>query len=91
MPHASRQEPVADHHARLNNPQRLAALASTGLMDAAAEAAFDRFTKLAARWLGVPTALISLVDDHRQFFKSAVGLGEPWASKRETPLLKNCR
>jgi PAS domain S-box-containing protein len=29
---------------------------------------------------------ISLVDQERQFFKSFVGLGEPWASRRETPL-----
>lgn len=55
-------------------------------MDAPTEAAFDRFTKLAAKWLRVPVALLSLVDDHRQFFKSAVGLPEPWASQRETPL-----
>jgi diguanylate cyclase (GGDEF)-like protein/PAS domain S-box-containing protein len=76
----------ADHLPRLIDPARLAALETTGLMDSAAEAAFDRFTKLAARWLGMPTALISLVDDHRQFFKSAVGLADPWAGKRETPL-----
>ena len=29
---------------------------------------------------------MSLVDDRRQFFKSAVGLAEPWASARQTPL-----
>jgi GAF domain-containing protein len=29
---------------------------------------------------------VSLVDDRRQFFKSAVGLHESWASRRETPL-----
>jgi diguanylate cyclase (GGDEF)-like protein/PAS domain S-box-containing protein len=65
---------------------RLSALAASELLDTPAEAAFDRFTRLAARWLGVPVALVSLVDDHRQFFKSAVGLPEPWASRRETPL-----
>ena len=31
-------------------------------------------------------ALIALVDEDRQFFKSAVGLPEPWATRRETPL-----
>lgn len=71
---------------KLNSEGRLAALAATGLMDEVAEAAFDRFTRLAAKWLKVPVAAVSLVDDHRQFFKSAVGLGEPWASRRETPL-----
>lgn len=78
--------PAEDHHARLTNPKRLAALALTGLMDEGADAAFDRFTKLASRWIGTPIALVSLVDDHRQYFKSAVGLGEPWLTTRETPL-----
>jgi diguanylate cyclase (GGDEF)-like protein len=56
-------------------------------MDSQPEAAFDRLTRLAANLLGTPVALVSLVDDHRQFFKSAFGLeAEPWASRRETPL-----
>jgi GAF domain-containing protein len=29
---------------------------------------------------------VSLVDADRQFFKSALGLPEPWATRRETPL-----
>jgi len=74
------------HLHKLGAEQRLAALADSELLDSAAEAAFDRFTRLAAKWLGVPVALVSLVDDHRQFFKSAFGLPEPWAARRETPL-----
>ena len=70
----------------VNDPQRLAALARTQLMDSAPEEVFDRFTRLAAASLQVPVCLVSLVDDHRQFFKSAVGLPEPWATRRETPL-----
>jgi GAF domain-containing protein len=31
-------------------------------------------------------ALVSLVDDQRQYFPGQVGLPEPWAAKRETPL-----
>ncbi len=65
---------------------RLSALAESELLDTPAEEAFDRFTRLAVQWLGVKMALVSLVDDHRQFFKSAVGLPEPWASRREMPL-----
>ncbi len=70
----------------LQNPLRLAALRASGLLDSPPEAAFDRVTGLAARLLGVPSALLSLVDQERQFFKSQTGLPEPWASARETPL-----
>ena len=72
--------------AELKAASRLAALDRSGLLDSPAEAAFDRLTRLAARLLGVPVASMSLVDDHRQFFKSQVGLADPWASTRETPL-----
>jgi PAS domain S-box-containing protein len=68
------------------NPNRLAAVARTGLLDTAPEEAFDRLARLAARSLNVPVALVSLLDKHRHFFKSAVGLPEPWASKRERPV-----
>ena len=65
---------------------RLEALAETGLLDSETEERFDRLTRMVARTLGVPISLFSLVDNRRQFFKSAFGLGEPWASRRETPL-----
>lgn len=65
---------------------RLAALRHTALLDTPAEEAFDRLTRLATKILHAPTALVSLVDEDRQFFKSCVGLPEPWASQRETPL-----
>ena len=65
---------------------RLAALRATALLDTAPEEAFDRLTRLATRLLHVPVALVSLVDADRQFFKSCVGLPEPWATARETPL-----
>jgi two-component system, cell cycle sensor histidine kinase and response regulator CckA len=41
---------------------------------------------VAGRLLGTPIALISLVDEDRQFFKSAIGLPEPLATARATPL-----
>ncbi|PAP77097.1 EAL domain-containing protein [Rubrivirga marina] len=47
---------------------------------------YDRFARLAARLLNTPTALVSLVGPDRQVFLGAVGLPEPWASQRETPL-----
>jgi GAF domain-containing protein len=36
--------------------------------------------------LHAPVALVSLVDADRQFFKSCLGLPEPWASERGSPL-----
>lgn len=71
---------------RLDSPARLAALRTSELMDSPPEAAFDRLTKLAVLLLNTPVALVSLVDERRQFFKSQVGLIEPWATMRETPL-----
>jgi hypothetical protein len=68
------------------DPERLRALRATGLLDSGAEEAFDRLTQLAAKLLNAPVALISLVDENRQFFKSSVGLAEPWRSTRQTPL-----
>jgi PAS domain S-box-containing protein len=65
---------------------RLAALRGTGLLDSPPEPSFDRLTRLAARLLRAPVALVSLVDEGRQFFKSSLGLPEPWASRRQTPL-----
>jgi PAS domain S-box-containing protein len=61
------------------------ALASP-LLDTPPEQAFDRLTRLAARLLGAPVALVTLLGADRVFFKSAVGLAEPWASRRSTPL-----
>ncbi len=66
--------------------RRLAALRAAGLLGAPAEERFDRLTRLARRLLRVPVALVSLLDADRQFFLSAQGLPEPWASLRETPL-----
>jgi len=63
----------------------LEALKKTALLDTDPEPVFDSLTALAAKALNVPVALLSLVDETRQFFKSAQGLPEPWASRRETP------
>lgn len=65
---------------------RLTALYQTELMDSSPEERFDRLTRLVAKSLSVPVALVSLVDTKRQFFKSTYGLPEPWKTDRETPL-----
>ncbi|MFI9530807.1 SpoIIE family protein phosphatase [Micromonospora rosaria] len=68
-----------------NEPARVAAVRATGL-DAVPDAVLDRFVGLVARVLAVPVALVSLVDDVRQFFPGAVGLAAPWQQGRTTPL-----
>jgi GAF domain-containing protein len=71
----------------LKDPARLAALRATGLLDTPPEAAFDRLARVAAKVLDVPVALVSLVDEDRQFFKSAEGPGADRArAVRQTPL-----
>jgi two-component system, sensor histidine kinase and response regulator len=68
------------------DPRRLESLRASELLDSPPEESFDRLTRLATRVLGAPVALVSLVDGDRQFFKSCIGLPEPWATARETPL-----
>ncbi len=53
---------------------RLAALRQYLLLDTAPEQAFDDITSLASYICQAPIALMVLLDDHRQWFKSRVGL-----------------
>jgi len=71
----------------LTDDGRLEALKRTRLLDTPPEEAFDRLTRLVCRLLGAPVALVSLVEADRQFFKSVVGLPQPWSVLRETSLL----
>ncbi|MEJ3624736.1 sensor domain-containing diguanylate cyclase [Vibrio vulnificus] len=57
-----------------NEPQRIADLHSLHILDTAAEERFDRVTRIARRLFDVPIALVSLVDEDRQWFKSCFGL-----------------
>lgn len=54
--------------------ERLAELRRFRILDTEPDERFDRLTTLVARILGVPIALVSLVDRDRQWFKSRVGL-----------------
>lgn len=53
--------------------RRLQVLLDLNLLDSPPDERFDRITRLAARLFGVPTALVSLIDAERQWFKSRVG------------------
>lgn len=54
--------------------QRLQTLSDYQILDTPPELAFDDLTLLASHICHTPIALISLVDDHRQWFKSKVGI-----------------
>lgn len=53
--------------------QRLEALRRYDILDTAPQAEFDDITRLAAQVCAAPTALISLVNTDRQWFKSRIG------------------
>jgi len=49
-------------------------LQSLNILDTLPEERFDRLTRMAKRMFRVPIALVSLVDENRQWFKSCVGV-----------------
>lgn len=75
--------PPPDPDAAVRDPDRLAAVRETGLLDAAPEAPFDRLTRMAVRLLNVPATFLALVDEDRDFYLASTGFGEPLATARE--------
>lgn len=67
-------------HVPAHEAARLAKLHSLDILDSPPDAALDAIVAAASEMVGVPIALVSLVDAERQWFKSRVGL-----EARETP------
>lgn len=59
---------------QLNNPERLKSLDSYKIVDTLSEEEYDDITKIASAICQTPIALISLVNEEKQFFKSHYGL-----------------
>lgn len=64
-----------------NEDDRLINLHSLSVLDTAEEERFDRVTRLAKRLFNVPIAIVSLVDQNRQWFKSCFGLSTKETSR----------
>ena len=59
---------------KINEARRLKVLWQYDVLDTVPEEVFDDLTELAARICEAPVALISLIDEDRQWFKSKVGI-----------------
>ena len=57
-----------------DEPARLSALRELLVLDSGPEPVFDSIARMAAKICGTPIALMSLIDDERQWFKANVGL-----------------
>lgn len=76
----------ADEIEVLDNLERVNAVYATGLMDTAARPDLDEIARQAAKALDAPVALMTLVDDHRQFFAGRFDDAADESEPRETPL-----
>lgn len=64
-----------------NEKQRLETLRRYAILDTPQEPAFNRVTSLVTRLLKVPMATVTLVDEHRQWFKAFCGLDQRETSR----------
>ena len=65
---------MADWPLPADESARMESLRSFFILDIQSDENFDRITRLASQMLGLPVALISLVDEDRQWFLSRVGV-----------------
>jgi hypothetical protein len=68
---------------RMNDPQRLAAVAATGLLDTTPTTGFDRIASLAARLLDTPFGFVTVVDESRSFWKACIGVDATDPAERQ--------
>jgi diguanylate cyclase (GGDEF)-like protein len=61
--------------------ERLDTLRSLSVLDTPFEERFDRLVRMAKHMFGVPIALVSLVDENRQWFKACIGLSATETSR----------
>lgn len=61
-------------HTGVSELARLEALKNLNILDTLPDPRLDRITRLASKLTGAPIALISLIDENRQWFKSKQGL-----------------
>ena len=64
-----------------NEVERLAALHDLNILDTAPETQFDAICRTAQALFGTPIALISLLDEDRQWFKARCGLSDDGTSR----------
>ncbi|WP_116788650.1 PAS domain S-box protein [Flavobacterium psychrotrophum] len=64
-----------------NEQMRIWVLKNYEILDTLQDDEFDRFTEMASLICDVPIALISLIDENRQWFKSKVGLNVDQTSR----------
>lgn len=60
-----------------NDMERLSSLYSYNILDSLPEENVDAITRIASEICGTKMSLVTLIDSHRQWFKSVVGFGEP--------------
>jgi serine phosphatase RsbU (regulator of sigma subunit) len=70
----------------LGAADRLSALTRAGLTGPALQRTLAELTELATEVIGVPVALVSIVEEDRQVFAGSHGLPEPWATRGTTGL-----
>ena len=65
---------MSDYPKPINEERRVAVLCSINILDTDPEERYDRITRLAKKFFNVPIALVTFIDENRQWYKSVQGL-----------------